>query len=473
MKKLQYIIIWTIILGFVSCDSLLEEEPDSFISPGRFYNTEADATAAINSVYDNLGNLYGGDNYMWVATEFGTDDSKAGPGVNNAAILQIDNYTHSSVNDRLDQIWRVSYSGINRANTVLDRIPLITNIKEKTKVQILGEAKFLRALFYFNLVRLFGDVPLILKSTEQNEGLLVTRTSKEEVYNQIIADLKDAETDLPGIYTDQDIGRATQDAAKGLLTKVYLTRQEWQQAYDKAKEVINSKNKAYGLWDNYIDAFKPENENGKESIFEVQFQSGINEFTRIMIFTLPRSTGLFNGNDSWVPDPDILKSYDINDIRKTQTYYTQFTKDGKTVKFSEHITKHIDPVAINGNTIDAGTNYHILRYPDVLLMYAEAANELGGKTTEVLDYLNKTRNRAKLLNSTITDKDLLRDAILNERRFELAFEGHRWFDLVRMGRLVSTLRAKGNTNIQDFHVLFPIPQRDIDINPNLKQNIGY
>lgn len=472
MKKLQYIIICTIILGFVSCEkSLLEEEPESFISPGNFYKTEADAIAAINSVYDDLGNIY--DVTYQIITDNSTDDSKAGPGVNDAAILEIDNYTHSSVNNRLDMMWRFSYSGINRANTVLDRIPLITNINEKTKNQVLGEAKFLRALLYFDLLRLFGDVPLILTSTEQNEGLMVTRTSKEEVYNQIITDLKDAEIALPGIYSGKDLGRATQDAAKGMLAKVYLTRQAWQQAYDKAKEVINSKNKFYGLWDNYLDAFKPENENGKESIFEVQYQSGIGEGTLIMVTTLPRNTGLFFGFDTWIPDPDILKSYENADVRKTSTYYSQYTKDGKTVKFPEHIAKYFDPVVINGNTRDAETNYPILRYADVLLMYAEAANELGGKTTEVLEYLNKTRNRAKLLNLTITDKVLLRDAILNERRFELAFEGHRWFDLVRMGRLISTLRAKGNTNIQDFHVLFPIPQRDIDINPNLIQNSGY
>ncbi len=471
MKKLYYIVIWGIILNIVSCVKL-QENPESFISPVNFYKTEADAIAAINSVYNDLGNLYKTPQ-MWTVTDYSTDDSKPGPGVNDANILQIANYTHSSTNVLLGRIWSVSYSGINRANTVLDRIPIITNINEKTKDRILGEAKFLRALFYFNLVRLFGDVPLILKSTEQNEGLLVTRTSKEEVYNQIIVDLKDAETALPGTYTGQDIGRATQDAAKGILAKVYLTRQAWQLSYEKAKEVINSKNKAYGLWDNYIEAFKPENENGKESIFEVQYQSGINLGTQIMRVMLPRNTGLFIGWDTWIPDPDILKSYENGDERKILTYYIQYTKDGKTVKFSEHITKYIDPVAINGNTLDAGSNYPILRYADVLLIYAEAANELGGKTTEALEYLNKTRKRAKLQNFTITDKNLLRDAILNERRFELAFEGQRWFDLVRTGRLVSTLRTKGNKNIQDFHSLFPIPQRDIDINRNLTQNNGY
>ena len=472
MKILYFIVTWGIILNSVSCVKL-QENPESFISPINFYKTEADAKAAINSVYNDLGNLYKTPQ-MWTVIDYSTDDSKPGPGVNDANILQIANYTHSSTNVLLGRIWSVSYSGINRANTVLDRISPMTNIQEKTKVQILGEAKFLRALFYFNLVRLFGDVPLILKSTEQNEGLLVTRTSKEEVYKQIIADLKDAENELPGTYSGQDIGRATQDAVKGILAKVYLTQQAWQLSYDKSKEVLNSKNKAYGLWDNYIDAFKPGNENGKESIFEVQYQGNLNNLgTQIMRQMLPRNISFFIGWDTWIPDPDILKSYENGDERKSLTYFTQYTKDGKTVNFPEHITKYIDPVAINGNTLDAGSNYPILRFPDVLLMYAEAANELGGKTTEVLGYLNKTRTRAKLLSLTITDKNLLRDAILNERRFELVFEGHRWFDLVRTNRLVSTLRAKGNSNIQDFHVLFPIPQRDIDINPNLIQNKGY
>ena len=469
--KTKILAVAVSIFALSACD-LLEEKPESFISPSNFYKNSADAVAAVNAVYDVVSSIGVYNQCMWWVADMSTDDVTAGVGVNNLSILQIDSYTHSSLNNRLDLLWQTTFDGINRANQVLSHVPDI-DMDVALKTRILGEARFLRGLFYFNLVRIFGPVPILTVETGSlTDDLGVSRSPVEDVYALILEDLGVAESGLAVKMTGDDVGRATQGAAKSLLAKVYLTRGEWDKAASKAKEVIdNAATYGYDLWANYAEAFTTANENGKESVFSAQFSSGIQEGSSMMIYCLPRNTIVGQGFSSFVPTTDIYNSYEPNDARKTFTYWTTFTKGTQTITFSPAIYKYNDPAATN--TADASTNYPVIRYADVLLMYAEAANELG-QTDEALTYINQVRTRAKLTSLSGLSSDGIRDAVLKERRLELAFEGHRWFDLVRTGRLVSTLRAKGNTNIQDYHVLYPVPQRDIDVNSNLKpQNAGY
>ena len=467
--KIGILVIGLVVL--TGCD-LLKEKPEGFIAPANFYKTQGDAIAAVNAVYDVVSSQGVYNNCMWWVTDMSTDDVMAGIGVNNLSILQIDQYTHGPLNNRLDLLWQTTFDGINRANQVIDRVPGIS-MDVTLQNRILGEAKFLRALFYFNLVRLFGDVPLLTTETASlADDLKVSRTPAASVYTQIIQDLTEAEQALPATMTSDDLGRATQGAAKALLAKVYLTMKNWSLAAAKAKEVIdNAGAYNYGLWTNYSDAFLTVNKYGKESVFSAQFASGIQEGSLMMAYTIPRNTIIGTGYSSFVPTTDILNSYEPGDDRKVATYFSTFSKAGKTITFSPAIYKYFDPAAVN--TLDASNNYPIIRYADVLLMYAEAQNELG-QTADAYTYVNQIRTRAKLPPLANLSQTDFRDALMNERRWELCFEGHRWFDLVRTGTLVSTLRAKGNANIQDFHVLYPVPQRDIDVNPNLNpQNNGY
>lgn len=369
-----------LIFSLMGCDSILEESPESFISPQNFYKSESDALAAVNGVYALLNSDGQYKNAFWWPSDMSADDVRAGDGVGNAAILQIDQYTHGPVNNRLELFWQGSYTGINRANGVISRVPAIA-MNQVRRDRIVAEARFLRALFYFNLVRFFGDVPLDTSETASlTEELNLTRSSKDDVYKQIIEDLTLAENKLDPAYgpTDANIGRATQGAAKAMLAKVYLTRQDWQKAAAKAKEVIDMKR--FELLPNYADVFKPANENNKESIFDAQFQSGLNgQGSTYFQFTAPRNTSqkpavvITNGFGSIVPTQELVDSYRARDKRKTFSFINSYTFNGKTAQFDiPHMFKFFDEAIIGKTMNDSDVNYPILRYADLILMYAEA-----------------------------------------------------------------------------------------------------
>src|SRR5688572_26029939 len=252
MKKLAYISLTFI---FFSCVDL-DEDPESFLTADQFYQTEDQALAAVNAVYNGINNtthtLY--NRLMQIGTEMATDDYQAGPRARNAHVRAISGLTHDASNDRMQELWRQSYDVINRANIAVDKIQDNENVSEPLRSRLVNEAKFIRALMYFNLVRWFGGVPIILHETTtlSKETLYVSKSSEEEVYAQIIVDLTDAEA-LPATYDVANVGRATSGAAKSLLAKVYLTQEEWNKAALKSKEVIDSH--TYSLFDNFTDAF--------------------------------------------------------------------------------------------------------------------------------------------------------------------------------------------------------------------------
>lgn len=468
-----------------SCQDFLKESPDSLMVEGNFYKTEADAEAAITAAYDVLNNQW--DIYyrgIYLLAELPTDNAECGQGVANSYIFALKDYTTGPVNDRIYTLYTALYKAIANANVALDKIPAISFTDETKKNRLLAEARFIRGLLYFNLVRLFGDVPLVIHQTTSLGDVNAPRAKAEDVYKQIVEDFTFGEKNLDATATAATAGRPTRTAATGLLAKVYLTLKDYPNARDKAKAALGDAQ--YGLFASYFDLFAPANKINKEFIFAIQNKGGTGTGNGFgMALYLPRATialpggGTVAGNSADVPTQEFYDSFKAGDLRRDRTFFTKYDAGAGAATFRPHWYKFFDPAAIT--TLGEGNlNYPVLRYSDLLLTYAEALNEIGGPTADAYQAINQVRRRAYGKSGADAAVDLaglsqstFRDAVLDERRWEFGFEDHRWFDLVRTGKLVSLLRAKGNTRIQDYHTLFPIPQRERDVNPNLTQNPGY
>lgn len=475
MKKISCLFI--LLSGLWACN-VLDVTPESSFTPTNFYKNADDARAAVSSVYDllNNNNTYG--QVMWILQDQATDDAEWGGGrqTANQPKNDLDKYTFTPATLSFQQIWGTVYQGINRANTVLTRVPGIP-MDETLKARLLAETKFMRGFYYFTLVRLFGGVPLQLTETASLENLSVARAPAEDVYKQIIQDFTDAETGLPVSYTGADRGRATRGAAKAFLAKVYLTRGEWANASAKAKEVIDLG--VYDLWATFGEAFLIANKNGKEAVFEMQaIGGGFNEGSFLqgyMRATFDRVNGVTGFGDN-PPTENLYRTYTTGDRRRDVTLrlYSATTTPAApaSVLFPCYVNKYLDPSATaNG---EGSNNYPIIRYPDVLLMYAEALNEQGAGNAEAFAAVNRIRSRAGLAALSGLNQAQFRDAILLERRLELAFEGHRWYDLARTKRLIDAMRAQNpSITVRENNYLFPIPQTERDVNPALVQNPGY
>lgn len=476
MKK--HLILLCLIGLMTSCE-VLDQKPESNFTPANFYKNADDAKAAVSAVYDPLNNANLYSQVMWILQDQATDDAEWGNGRStaNQPKNDLDKYTFTPATNTFQAIWSTVYSAINRANAVITRLPAVP-MDEVLKARYMAEAKFMRGFYYFTLVRLFGGVPIMTTETTSLNDLSVARASVDEVYTLIVQDFTEAETVLPASYTGADRGRATKGAATAFLAKVYLTRQDWAKAAAKAKEVIDSGQ--YDLWANFADAFLIANKNGKEAVFEMQALSGgFGEGSWMQGYMRPNFDRV-NGVAGFGDDPateNLYRAYRDDDKRRNVTLRlysaTSTPAAPASVLFPCYVYKYLDPAA-TGNA-DGGNNYPIIRYPDVLLMYAEALNELGANNAEAYATINRIRNRAGLPNLTpnLTQAQF-RDSVLLERRLELAFEGHRWYDLARTKRLISAMKAQNPAiNVAEHHYLFPIPQTERDVNPKLEQNPGY
>lgn len=479
MKTHHYILLSFAILS--SCVSI-DEDPGSFITENQFYKNDQEAIAAVNAVYNGLNSsthtLY--NRLIQIGTEMATDDYQAGPRARNAHVRALAGLTHDPSNDRMLELWRQSYDGINRANLAIDKIEANKSLTPELAARLINEAKFIRALLYFNLVRWFGDVPLVLhQSTLDNASLQVSKASEEAVYAQIISDLTDAEA-LPaaGEYSASDVGRATSGAAKSLLAKVYLTLEDWDNAASKAKEVIDSHD--YELFEDFADVFDVATKNGKEHIFSAQFKGYFNFYGNMLGGTAaPNEVPGINGDyaDALHKPGKLYESFDDTDERKAVTFVTQLVSpvDGQLYTFEPHLHKYYDPTTVAAPG-ESSKNTPILRYADVLLIYAEALSLSVEATQEAYWAVNEVRQRAGLPNLEDVSPDLtdeeFREAVFEERRKEFVYEYQRWFDLARRGAdyYVAKLHEAGKTNAARRHIHFPTPQREIDINPNLKQH---
>ncbi len=464
MKRILFIIGVTLVT--VSGCRKLDENPANFISPENFYRTRSDAIAAVTAAYAPVrNNGFVTRNYV-ILGEITTDNMFPLP--NNNDRVQLDNYVHTPTNGILRETWTNFYQGIAYANNVIDRVPAI-NMDAALRDRLVAEGRFLRAFYYYHLVRLFGDLPLVTKALKSLAELdYPKRSPKADVYTVIIDDLKAAENILPPSYTGADQGRATKGAAKAFLASVYLTLKQYQLAADKAAEVM-APGSGYGLWDKYEDVFDIKNEFGKEAIFDAQFVSGpAGQGGNLIAFFAQENNSVGGrGFGSFQPTQELYDAFQAADKRKA-VFFTKGT-DNKW-----YCNKWIDADAKTENQSD--NNYPLMRYGTVVLTFAEAYNEVHTPVDDNDAYkaVNSIRTRAGLPPFSGLTQAQLRDSILNERRLELCFEGERWFDLVRRDALVPTLLAKGTTNIKPFHVLFPVPQFEIDLNTNLKpQNTGY
>lgn len=475
MKK---IVIVFLLLGGLSACEVLEQTPEASFTPTNFYRNTDDAKAAVSAAYDllNSSNLY--NQIMWILQDQATDDAEWGGGRStaNQPKNDLDKYTFTPATSTFQSIWGTIYQGINRANTVIARVPGIS-MDDALKARYVAEAKFMRGFYYFTLVRLFGGVPLQVNETASLDNLNVSRASVEDVYKQVIQDFTEAESVLPVSYTGADRGRATKGAAKAFLAKVYLTRGEWAKASAKAKEVIDLG--VYDLWANFNEAFLIANKNGKETVFEIQaLGGGVGEGSWMQGYMRPNFDRV-NGVAGFGDDPvteNLYRAYQPTDKRRDVTIkvYSATTTPAApaSVLFPGYVYKYLDPSATaNG---EGNNNFPIIRYADVLLMYAEALNEQSAGNADAYTAINRIRSRAGLPALASLSQADFRDAVLLERRLELAFEGHRWYDLVRTKRLISAMKAQNaGIVVQERHHLFPIPQTERDVNPLLDQNSGY
>lgn len=485
--KLKYNLIAIALLGFSfsSCSDFLEQNPQTDLSENDFYKTADDILSAVNGVYSSLqeGDIYGN---WYVFGEIPSDNTRNQLSGSVTTQNEFDQFYIDTQNSMIANFWKAAYKVINRTNTVLGRIDGIeinTELANRYKL----ECKFIRALMYFNLVRVYGDVPLVLKEISISESYDILREPKENVYNQIIADLKEAQ-DLPVSYSTAEDGRATQGAAKALLANVYMTLHKYAEAETILAEIINSGQ--YSLLENtpgslnidgYKNVFSPVNHNSKEGIFEIQFLKGgygegsnyANNFAPENSGTNVVAVGGTGGNN--IPEMDIYNAYEEGDLRRDFSMslgYYDNRKNNEWVE-SRYVRKFMD-VPYQNN--DASNNYPVIRYADVILMYAEALNQ-NGKTAEACKYLNMTRRRGFGYQTTetspvdlqTTDKAQFALMVEQERRVELAFENHRWFDLIRTGRAVEVMRSKG-FSLNETNLICPIPQKQIDVNPKLTQN---
>lgn len=485
--KLKYNLIAIALLGFSfsSCSDFLEQNPQTDLSENDFYKTADDILSAVNGVYSSLqeGDIYGN---WYVFGEIPSDNTRNQLSGSVTTQNEFDQFYIDTQNSMIANFWKAAYKVINRTNTVLGRIDGIeinTELANRYKL----ECKFIRALMYFNLVRVYGDVPLVLKEISISESYDILREPKENVYNQIIADLKEAQ-DLPVSYSTAEDGRATQGAAKALLANVYMTLHKYAEAETILAEIINSGQ--YSLLENtpgslnidgYKNVFSPVNHNSKEGIFEIQFLKGgygegsnyANNFAPENSGTNVVAVGGTGGNN--IPEMDIYNAYEEGDLRRDFSMslgYYDNRKNNEWVE-SRYVCKFMD-VPYQNN--DASNNYPVIRYADVILMYAEALNQ-NGKTAEACKYLNMTRRRGFGYQTTetssvdlqTTDKAQFALMVEQERRVELAFENHRWFDLIRTGRAVEVMRSKG-FSLNETNLICPIPQKQIDVNPKLTQN---
>ncbi|EIJ39992.1 RagB/SusD family nutrient uptake outer membrane protein [Galbibacter orientalis] len=428
----------------------------------------------VTGVYGMLTDFSYAFSYLGV-TEIISDNADKGssPTDSGADKEALDNLQHTTSAGSVRAMWELWYKSIGRATSSIEFLETSSMENAALKNRLIGEAKFLRALNYFWLVRSFGDVT-IQGVSEPSE-----RAPKEEVYAYIEQDLKDAIDALPkkSEYASKDLGRATKGAAQALLSKVFLYEEKWDEAQTYAEMVINSGE--YSLEPNYEDIWRVYTENGVESIFEVQARGesiahGVQQYSQ---------TQGARGTSGWgwgfnTPSQNLVDAFDAegDEIRKNATiiFPGETLWDGREVSASVENAAYNEKAysSANAGASDTDKNIRIIRYAEVLLIHAEAANEQGNASA-ALASLKKVRDRVNLPEYTNTDQTALRMKIWNERRLELAFEHDRWFDLLRTGQAKDAMAEDGKTFITGKHELFPIPNDQLIQTPEIPQNPGW
>lgn len=476
IMKMAFSILFAFML-LSSCKKFIDLLPISTISVETLYKTNKDFQDAVTGCYSTLQSQY---QNFWMFGDVRGDDSA--DELNKGTPGGIDNFYISNDDATLRSTWRNYYNVIFSANIMLQKIQNADPVLVPDRDRYIGEAKFIRALAYFDLVRIFGDVPLITSPITISDSYKTPREKVQKVYDEvIIKDLLDAEAKLPASYTGLDVGRATSGAAKSILGRVYLTIKDFANAETKLKEVTTM---GYKLLPNYNDLFDyTKNEHHSEYIFDIEYEQKISEGNSFNNNFMPNSAAMIAnygmtgiGSDYNSPTDKLRAAFTDADKRKDVTVGVKggfFDKNGIFVPFflvnSQSYTKKYIVSSTSG---DCPANWKVIRYADVLLMYAEALNE-NNKTIEALVYLNEIRSRAGITTYSNLTQQETRDMIALERRLELSFEGVRWFDLVRTGKALDALQPNG---MQTYMTIFPIPLVEIQLvnDPSiLPQNPGY
>jgi len=491
-KILTVIILW---LGLNGCTSFLEEHPADRLTTVNFYKTAKDAQAAVDAVYQQMHSLY--NRNMYLLCDLPCDMMKNGLGMPNPFLQDMEFCRYDKANTFIRDMWTNCYSGVAKANAAIENIPAI-KMDESLKNRYIGEARFLRALYYFNLVRFYGDVPLVTQlGLAEATG---PRTPKDQVYAFLIEDLTFAESALPmrSSYASNDKARASKEAAKCLLGKVYLTQGNFESAKNKLAEVVEHEAEyGLGLQDDYKANWKPATEAGKEAIIYIEYGVAPLTINGEMSLIGPKysvpggSIGVAGSNEADIPTKELYDSYDSKDKRRDFNLRYEYTNYTTKEVVKSSIPLYGKYWVDNVPSCDlCDINMHVLRYADALLMYAEALSETGD-AQKALVVLNRVRERA--FGDTSGDytqtmsKEDFRNAILDERKWEFPIEGHRWFDLVRTGKLKERMLAHAAyeasvaeknkveiaQNFKDYMILMPVPQEQIDLNKELTQNPGW
>ena len=482
--------------SLAGCSDFLSESDPSNFTVENYFTKPEHARSSVNAIYasmrDPLGSGFGGG--AWMMTEFATGlaGTDLGQAVNSYFVKDLNN---TSDNGYGQTIWQAYYSGIGNANLSIAKIPEISMDAEEA-TRLLGEARFLRAWYYFELVRMFGHIPLVTEVINlQSENLYPEQADPEAVYNQIVEDLTTAEAS--GLPWRDASGKVSLGAVKSLLAEVYLTmagyplqkgEAYYQLAADKAEEVINSGQ--FNLFDDYSSLHDPSMKNVQENIFMIQFA------TQILPSNWQVSIIPYNKNISQYSDEtggiyatgDFVKSYDPDDLRakEKQFFFTTYTNESNRNQEVDlggyFLWKHFDEVA-QTSTANSDLNWPVIRYANVLLTFAEASNEVNGPTAAAYDAVNAIRGRAELDGLQGLSKEQFREAVWKERWHELCFENKTWFDMVRLRKAFNVKTAQFEDYVgheftygpvvTERELLFPIPTRETQNNNNLDQNFGY
>lgn len=476
MKK--YILVALLLASFASCDNFLDIPSETSLSSDIYYKSQSDFEQAINGTYSLLRGLYSGSDGAWVMGELRSDNTTYVYNPNDRGTISAE-FIKDFIDDANNSVsynkYVTNYSIISNVNYLLDPIDDVS-FDQTVKDNIKGQAYFLRALAYLDLVQYFGSVPMHLEPVRSLSKAAQPLASIDDVYDQILEDASKAAELLPE-KSVQEAGRATSGAANMILANVYINQKKWAEA-----EIVLKKIKGYELLPNYANVFETSNKNNAESIFEVQYKQGTEGFHSYFFYTflvqpitaeetsaitgIPEISRIVEGYN--IPTPDIIDAYEEGDVRKDASI-GMLTAHGEQYPY---IKKYCHPHNLTGNTDD---NWPVYRYSEALLYLAEALNEQG-KTAEAAIYLNKVRNRAGLANMNLDSQSEMRMAIMNERRVELAFENKRWLDLVHYGMAEKVMKAYGErvkANPQDYYfplgytvapqsytnirVLFPLP----------------
>lgn len=495
----RILLLCMLICFFAACKkSFLDITPDHYTTEDNFYATEDDFIEATNAVYGDMQKFI---LKAHILQEGRSDNTTYDNYIDQGSIggsVQLgfmDQFIETSDATIVSDAWNLIYAGIKDCNVPLSYLNTVA-VNEDIAKRLEGELRFFRAYFHFAAVQYWGDVPLLtgpINSAE--EAFNIRRNTIEEVYQAIIDDVKFSESALPDGYAGADIGRITKGAAKMLLANVYMTKHDYVNAQAELNDIVQS-NK-YRLLEDYADIFDPANKNNAESVFEVQFKDGtageasnfIYQFapvgSRGTVFNGPGTGG---GNN--LPTLDMVNAYEPGDLRKDASVGS-FLRGGSQVYY---VKKYDHDADVNYATTP--DNWPVYRYADVLLLLAEAINEQAYQTSLPFQLLNDVRTRAGLeafSPADLPDQDAFRKALAKERRVELAFENHRWFDLLRTGKVIEVMTAYREIevanpttppssylpyNSNSFVVtanklLFPIPSAELNKNPNIQQNPGY